>query len=225
MAATDSTNRFSRPRRYAWMIAPFVIGAAAIYNWVISPHVGYLHAMQRLEPVMDRMADEVGRVSGALDEKRSGLRAMQRELAESRRQLFTQDESRRFIHDLQDLVENAGCAVIAVDFTGDDDTAVATDPNVSVAVRSFCLGVTAIGQQEQIVALLRSLRERRPRVWVHSCRLEPHDSHGGRLKACLSLALDAAIPVNDTSQSKENDHVGTVQEQEEDGSGEDPDRR
>jgi hypothetical protein len=206
-------------------IAPFVIGAAAMYNWVISPHVGYLHAMQRLDPVMGRMADEVGRVSGALDEKLSGLRAMERELAKSRNQLFTQDESRRFIHDLQDLVESAGCAVIAVEVTGHGDPAAATDPNLSVAVRSFRFGVTATGQQEQIVALLRSLRQRCPRVWVHSCRLESHDSQGERLEANLSLAIDAAIPMNDTSQSKENDHVGTVQEQEEDGSGEDPDRR
>jgi len=225
MAATDSISRSSRRRKYVLMIAPFVIGTTALYNWVVSPHVGYLHAMQRLQPALDRMAEEVGRVSEVLDDKVAGLRAMQRELAESRQGLFTQNESRLFIHDLQDLVVTAGCAAIVMDFAEDHDPAVAPDPNVPVAVRSYRLNVTATGQQEQIVTLLRSLRQRRPKVWVDSCCLERYGTEAGRLKVNLGLVIDAAIPVNCASTSKENHHVGTVQEQEENGSGEDPDRR
>ena len=44
--------QLSASRRYALTTAPFVIAAAALCNWVVWPHVGYLHAMQRLEPVM-----------------------------------------------------------------------------------------------------------------------------------------------------------------------------
>ncbi|HQG47647.1 MAG TPA: hypothetical protein PK373_01055, partial [Sedimentisphaerales bacterium] len=49
----------SKPRRCVLTTALFVIAAAALYNWVFSPHIGYLRAMQRLEPVMDKMAEEL----------------------------------------------------------------------------------------------------------------------------------------------------------------------
>ena len=206
------------------MIAPFVIGTVALYNWVISPHVGYLHAMQRLEPVLSTMAEAASRVSGTLGEKHASLRALQRELAESQSGLFPYEESKLFIHDLQDLVETAGCTVMAVDVTDGREAPAAPDPNAPVAARSLRLDVTAAGQQEQVVALLQSLRQRRPKVWVASCRLELRDPDGGRLEVRLGLALDAATPPDSTHPSKENDHVGTVQKQEEDGSSEDPDR-
>lgn len=225
MAATDPISRSSRPRRYTLMIAPLVIGTVALYHGVVSPHVGYLQAMQRLEPALSRAVEEVDRVSRVRDEKRTELRALQGALAESRKELFTPDESRLFIHDLQELVENAGCAAAALDFTEDHDPPAAPDPNASLAVRSFRLNLTAAGQPEQISALLRSLQTRRPKVWVDSCRLELHRAEAGCLKVHLGLALDAVIPGSNARLSKENDHVGTVQKQEEDGPGEDPDRR
>ncbi|MEN6338189.1 MAG: hypothetical protein ABFE01_28360, partial [Phycisphaerales bacterium] len=121
MAASDPQNTSSASRRYAITAAPFVIGAIALYNWVISPHIGYLHAMQRLEPVMGRMADELDAVAGTLNEKLSTMRALRSELAKAREGLFSPEASAAFLRDLQALVETTGCRMTEADFTREKD--------------------------------------------------------------------------------------------------------
>jgi hypothetical protein len=175
------------------MAAPFVIAVAALYNWVISPHVGYLHAMQRLEPVMGRMAEEVDTVCGSLEEKLSTMRTLRGELAHLDGGLFTPEEAKAFLHDLQALVEKTGCVMTAADFARDKDARTAEDPNAPVAVETSHADLTVAGHYEQIVSLLRTLRDRRQKVWVDSCRLDLVDPRTGRLECQFGLTIYAAV--------------------------------
>ena len=105
--ANDPKSQSSPSRRYALTAAPFVIGAAALYNWVISPHVGYLHAVQRLEPVMGKMAEELDAVrreyrGEALDDADPAGRTAKR----SRKGSSVPEESKTFLRDLQALVDD-----------------------------------------------------------------------------------------------------------------------
>ena len=90
----DRTIMAKGSKRNAISIALIVIGAAAMYNWILSPQVGYLRAVQRYQPVVDEMAEETGRIGGTLDAKRQQLRTLQQELAEARGSLFTREEAR-----------------------------------------------------------------------------------------------------------------------------------
>jgi len=193
----DHNEQSGKPRRYALTAAPFVIAVAALYNWVISPHVGYLHAMQRLKPVMERMAEELDAVCGSLDEKLSTMRAMRGELAKVEEGLFTPEQSKAFLHNLQALVEESGCVVTTVDFTREKDLKRAEDPNVPVTVETSHADLTVAGQYEQIVALLRMLRERPQKVWVDSCRLDLVDPRTGRLECQFGLTLYAALQLGE----------------------------
>jgi len=176
-------------RRCALTAAPFLIGVLAVYNWVISPHIGYLHAMRRLEPVVDRMAEELDAVSGGFDEKCSTMRKLRGELAEVREGLFTREESKAFIRDLQTLVGKAGCTMVAADFTCGKKAKETEDPNVPVVVEALYANFTMMGQYEQIVAFLQMLREGQQKVWVDSCRIDLRDPRSGRLECRLGLAI------------------------------------
>ena len=54
----DRIRRYPKATRNASSAALLAIGVLALYNWVLAPHVGYLHAVQRLGPVVDRVTEE-----------------------------------------------------------------------------------------------------------------------------------------------------------------------
>jgi len=171
-----------------------VIGAVALYNWVISPHVGYLHAMQRLEPVMEKMAGELDALSEGLGEKRGALRTLQTELAKTREGLFTPEESKQFRRDLQALVETTGCMMIAAEFTQNEEEDPAfEDPNTPVLVEASHANLAVAGSYEQIVSLLQTLREQRQKIWVDSCDLDLVDPRNGRLECRFGLTIYAVL--------------------------------
>ncbi len=186
--------QLSASRRYALTTAPFVIAAAALCNWVVWPHVGYLHAMQRLEPVMGKMAEELDTVAEGLDEKLANMRTLRSDLARLQEGLFTREESQAFLHDLQSLVEATGCVVTEANFTRDGEARrKAQDPNSLTTVEASHVDLTAAGSYEQIVSLLRTLQQRPQKVWVDSCRLDLVDPRSGRLHCQLGLTLYALV--------------------------------
>lgn len=232
MAATEHNEKSFKSRRYAVAAAPFVIAMAALYNWIICPHLGYLHAMQRLEPVLCRVADELDMRYGIRDERLLRLRTLRRQVAQARTVFFTDDEARQFIHELHNLAEETGCTLVRAALVQEDAGAAEADTDTPGVVQSFRLQVTVVGGHEQIVALLRGLQERRRRVEVDSCQFELIDPAGGRLELQIDLAIHAIehttlcrITVQCMGASKESAYVGAIQGKEEDRSGKDPDRR
>lgn len=187
--AKDPKSQSSVSRRYAVAATPFVIAAVALYNWVISPHVGYLHAMQRLEPVMGRMAETVDTVAGSLDEKLAKMRALRGELRQVEEGLFRPEESKSFFHDLQTLVETTGCVMTEAAFTQGRDDKRSEDPNAVAIVEAAHADMTVAGSYEEIVSLLQALQQVRRKTWVDSCHMTLADPRSGRLECRLSLTI------------------------------------
>jgi len=187
----DRTIMAKGSKRNAISVALIVIGAAAMYNWTLSPQVGYLRAVQRYQPVVDEMAEETGRIGGTLDAKRQQLRTMQRELAEARGSLFTREEARVFLGNLQSFVEQTGCKVAVVAFTSDDRTEQPPGSGGPASVVTSQVNLTVVGQYDQIVMLLDRLQNNRKKIWVDSCALTLSDMRSGRLECKLILILHA----------------------------------
>lgn len=180
--------------------ALFLIGAAAAYNWVISPHVGYLHAVQRLEPVMDRMAQERDAIGGTRDEKLSKLGTLEGEMAAVREEFFTREGAKTFIHDLQALVENAGCTMVTADFTRQKKTDTAADPNLPFLFASSHADLKVVGDYGQIIGLFQSLREQRQKIQIDFCRMDLLDPRSGRLECRLGLTICTLLPSGELPQ-------------------------
>lgn len=174
-------------KRRAFSAALILVGAVALYNWVVSPHVGYLHAMRRLEPVVGRMVEQRQRIRGALDGKRQKLRSLQREFAETRQGFFTREESEAFTHNLQSFIEQVGCSIVIADFTYGSDGKQDRGPGMPAAVQDYHIGVIVWGYYDEITALLDRLQNNQPIVWVDSCRMDLLDARGGMLECRLAL--------------------------------------
>ncbi len=178
-------------KRHALSIALIVIGVAAMYNWILSPQVGYLRAVQRYQPVVDEIAEKTGTIGGSLDKKRQQLRTLQRELAEARDGIFTQEEAGMFLGNLQSFVEQTGCKVAGADFTPNDGTRQPREAKELAPVVTSQVDLTVVGQYDQVIALLERLQGNRKKVCVDSCALKLADVRSGRLECKLILILHA----------------------------------
>ncbi len=183
---SDRTNTLTTSKWNALSAALLVIGAVAMYNWTLRPHLGYLRAVQRLEPVVSETAVEKDRVCTTLDAKRLALRTLQQELVKAHAEFFTNEESKAFVRHLQSLVEETGCTVLVAVFAG-DSARQAQEPERPVGLRASHVSLTVQGQYDQIVGLLEKLRSNRQKVWVDSCRMERSGTTAGQLKCQLAL--------------------------------------
>ncbi len=175
--------------RHASSAAVIIMGAIALYNWVLAPHVGYLHAMQKLEAAVSSIDEEKDRVGGTLEAKTSQWRSLRQELAELEEGVFTIQEAQAFLRGLLPLVEETGCTVVVADLAGHDRTAPIEEPNVPLVVDVFHPSLVVSGGADQILVLLQRLRGHRPRVWIDSCQCDFSDAEP--LGCSLVLALYA----------------------------------
>jgi hypothetical protein len=151
--------------------ALFVIGVFAMYRWVVSPHVAYLHAVQRLEPAVERIAAEDDRIRRSLGTGLYRLQGVRQERAVLQERLFTNAEFTTFIRNLPALVEQTGGTVLVADFTGGSNggSAPGAGPDAAFAIRHA--GLTVRATLDQIAVLLDRLQKNRPKVWVDALRV------------------------------------------------------
>jgi hypothetical protein len=173
--STQIHNRFSRSGRSALWGALLLIGVAALYNWMVAPHVAYLRAVQRLAPAVERVALENERIGRTLGPSLQHLQDLRRERTAVRAGLFPDAEFTTFLRDLPALVEQTGCVIVVADFTGGNDAA-ATGEGRAVSLRTRQAGLTVRGTLAQITGLLERLQGNRRKVWVDSFRMERVES-------------------------------------------------
>ena len=165
------------------------VAAIAMYGWIVSPHVAYLHAVQKYEPVVKEAAKEKSNLCTALGLKQRRLQAMRDELSKLRGRLFTPEEAQSFMGGLEASCQKAGCAVTSIGFPGDGGRSgaanVAEPPVVQVRRANFAV----LGRYDQIVALFELLQDRSQQVSVDSCRIELLDVASARLKCDLTMTI------------------------------------
>lgn len=194
--SADRNSTIGRPMRSAGPAALLIIGVLAVCNWVAGPYVGYLRAVQQLEPVVGQMAEEKDRIHGNLGLKFRQMRTMQQELADIRAGLFSRGEAGEFLRNLPALVEQTGCIIVLADFTdGDAGSARRGDEPDTLEVSGANL--TVLGQYEQLIALLERLQNDRRKVWVDSCQVERFDADRGLCRCRLAVTIYALAESED----------------------------
>jgi Tfp pilus assembly protein PilO len=175
--------------RGAMSVALVAVLAVAMYGWLVSPHVGYLRAVQAYEPVVKEAATQKEILDKALEAKQRRLDAMRAELTELRAVLFTAEEARDFFGGMEALCRKAGCAVTSVDFdvrSGRHRAQASPEPVVAQACQS---ALTILGRYDQIVSLLNDLQTRPQRVCIDVRRMELADAHSTGLKCEATVTV------------------------------------
>ena len=187
----DRLRRYPKTTRNVSSAALIVIGVLALHNWVLAPHLGYLHAMQKYGAVVDCVTQEKNRIADTLEAKVSQWHTLQRELAELEDGVFTADQAKTFVRSLLSLVEETGGTVVRADFTGGGKTTRMEDPNQTVVIEVSHLSLDALGPPAQVSALLERLRDNRPRISIDSCRFDFPDGGSGQVECHLALTVYA----------------------------------
>ena len=187
MATTDSRSSYGKTKRYASSGALLVVGALALGHWLLSPHLGYLHAVERLEPIVAHMAEERERICDARDAKLEEVERLRSELVAAGDQFFTESQTEVFVRGLLPLIEATGCTVVAADFTGGGDAIAAPDANEPLGVVANTADVTVLGQHNQIAVLLERLQTHQPKVWIDACRVTSVGRGAVQLECDLAL--------------------------------------
>lgn len=185
----DRIRRHPKAARNASSAALLAIGVLALYNWVLAPHIGYLHAVQRLAPVVGRVTEERERICSTLDGKVSQWRTLQQDKAKLDEGVFTGEQAKAFVRGLLPLVEETGCAVIRADFSPDAKTQRLDEPNLPMVIEVSRMTLDVLGRLDQVSALLQRLRDSRPRAWIDSCQCDFSGGEAGQVECNLALAL------------------------------------
>jgi hypothetical protein len=193
----DRLRRYPKAARNASSAALLAIGVLALYNWMLAPHVRYLHAVQRLGPVVGRVTQERERISSTLDGKVGQWRALQRDKAELDEGVFTAQQAKAFLRGLLPLVEETSCVVLRADFNPDARTQRFDEPNLPVVMEVSRMSLDVLGQLEQVSALLQRLRDSQPRAWIDSCQCDFSGGNAGRVECNLALVLYTIVDRRD----------------------------
>ena len=103
--------------------------------------------------------------------------------------MLTAEQAKTFVRGLLPLVEETGCRVVLADFAAKGKPERTEDPNGPMVIEASHLNLAAVGQPEQVSALLQRLGDYRPRIWVDSCQLDFADGNSRRMECNLTLTL------------------------------------
>jgi hypothetical protein len=188
---TERLRRHATAVRNGSSAALILVGLLALYNWVLAPHLGCLQAMQKLDSVVGRVAEEKDRICGTLEEKSKRWHTLQQELAQCEQGVCPAEQVRAMLRGLLPLVEETGGTIVAADFTAKGKPEQTEDPNGPVVIEAAHLALDVVGQPEHISTLLQQLGDHRPRIWVDSCQLEFAEGNAGPIECSLALTVYA----------------------------------
>ena len=173
--------------------ALIIIAAVAIYNWIVDPHVGYLHAAQQYAVVVSKAEEKNKNAVREIKAKTKQLEKLYAQLTEVRGALYTPDETKAFFSDLQAISEEAGCTVKSLNLAVGQRSSAGKQkrPGASSIVANSAM-LTVSGQYDDIIQLVEKLQNRAKRIWMDSFRIEIVDSKSDLLECDMTIIVYTA---------------------------------
>ncbi len=194
----DSFAKLNRSSRSAIFGALVIISAIAMYNWIVAPHVAYLSAAQRHESVLDNIAKKNEAIKNTVELKKEQLQQLRERSALLQSSLFTPNQAKEFISDLEAIAKETDCAVYSLNFsTGKAGLEKEWDKEPSgIVANSVMLAV--IGVYENLIGLVEKLRAHTQGVWIDSIKMKALDDNSSELKCDVTITI-YTIRKRDTS--------------------------
>jgi hypothetical protein len=181
--------KLNSPSRGAITAALILIAAVAMYNWMVAPHVNYLFAVQRYEPVVGSIAREKEIITKALERNKVKVQELTDELTSARNSLFSSAEAKIFFGNIEAFAKETDCTLQSLSFTTRDRgiAFVQSQDTLHIVARSASLSFT--GSYDNIIALLNKLQNRLQKVWIDSIRLQIFDIQSAKLKCDTTVTI------------------------------------
>ncbi|MBN1392525.1 MAG: hypothetical protein JW947_06960 [Sedimentisphaerales bacterium] len=192
----DNLTNLNRSTRTVLFSALVIIASIAMYNWIVAPHVNCLSAAQGYEWAVNKAVEKNQAAAREIKAKTKKLEELNRQLADSRNDLFTPDEAKIFFSSLQAVSEEAGCTVRSLNIVMSEpssksrkkpkDALIAKDTSGVVANSAM---LTVSGEYNSIVNLVEKLQNQTKRIWMDSFKIETISSDPTQLKCDITVIV------------------------------------
>ncbi|UCG60182.1 MAG: hypothetical protein JSU70_11785 [Phycisphaerales bacterium] len=187
--SVEKIAKLSSSSRSAAFGALILIGAIALYNWIVAPHVTYLHAVQRYEPTVDVILDEKKATIAALAGKKKRVEKLREQASQLRRTLFTHEKGAEFFSDLQTIAEEAGCVVNSVNFGAGGSRPSARQSDIALHASDQRAMLNVVGTYDQITGLARRLQARTQNVWIDALDMTSFSMDSARIRCDMTITI------------------------------------
>ena len=166
-----------------------VIEAIVLYNWIVTPHLNSLQAVQKYESVANKLAKKTKIISTNVKLKRKKLSQLQEEFEHIHIKLFDPVKAKEFFSDIQAMAEQANCVIYSLNFSPTDSAINAGRSEISSHITANRAIFSIGGRYKDIVALIDKVQGRSKQVWIDSISIEPMGRNSELLKCDMSIAI------------------------------------
>ncbi|MCH7916379.1 MAG: hypothetical protein IIC50_00155 [Planctomycetes bacterium] len=165
-----------------------LIGAVAMYSWVVAPHVKYLRAVQKYEPALDEIAREKDQLKDTVLRRRKMLDEIDKQFDDLRGTLFTYVQARELAQEFGAVAEQYHCRVRTVDFS-DEPLSIFDEEIGDRSIDAVEALVSVVGDYNGLMAFIKKLQGRDRKMWIHSLTMSVLDEQGGRLVCNIAMTI------------------------------------
>ena len=184
------TNARLRVASYAALL---LVVFYAVYSWALAPHVAYVQAVQRYEPVSVAVLREAAALRSTVEEDEEILQELRMQLADVGPVLFTQTEIQELFGDLASLAEQRSCQLIKVTMERDAvTTAPAEGKDATIPIEAIAIEVSYAGQAGDLTEVVGDLQAYDHKLFIRSVRLDTVGSNPSVLRCHIDMKLYVA---------------------------------
>ena len=165
-----------------------LIGAVAMYSWIVAPHLNYLRAVQKYEPILDDIVKEKDALRNLLVRRRETLEKINKRFDGLAKSLFTYVQARELPQELGIVAERYDCSIVTVNLS-DEPLSIFGAEGGDKAIDAMEAQVSVVGDYNGLTSFINRLQERERKIWIHSLIMRVLGDHGGRLTCDLALTI------------------------------------
>jgi len=167
-----------------------LIWAVGMYSWIVAPHVDYLRAVQKYEPILDDIVKEKSELRDMLVVRREMLEKINTQFGDMSETLFTYPQARELPQEFENVAEQYECSIATVDFS--DEPLSIFDAEIGDGDRSIDAVealVSVLGDYNGLMAFIKRFQGRDRKIWIHSLTMSVLDEHGSRLVCNIAMTI------------------------------------
>jgi len=185
----DNFAKLNRSSRSAVSAALIVIAAIATYNRIVGPHVTCLLAAQRYESVLGSIMRKNKVINKVVESKRKELQQLREQSAQLQNILFTPNEAKEFLSDLEAIAEETDCAVYSLNFVTSEPVLIGGESENALSVITDSAKLSVVGTYGNVLRLTERLQARTQKVWIGPVRIEALGDNPDQLKCDMTIAI------------------------------------
>jgi len=185
----DNLAKLNRSSRSAVFAALIIIAAIATYKRIVAPHVTYLFAAQQYESVLGNVVKKNKVIHNTVKVKKKKLEESREQFARLKSTLFTPNEAKEFLSDLEVTAKETDCAVYSLNFGASKPVPENKQNKDASGISANRAMLVVIGVYDNIIRLVEKLQMRAQGVWIDSLKMETLDGDFTRLKCDMTITI------------------------------------